>query len=90
MECKQWEEMGEMVWHHCKIVVYVQFSIVHPSVFYCTMYYFAVAPTPMSQYTHESSMSTRCTTRKLITRHKSLIYITVTLEQVVCASCHAW
>ena len=34
MKSKQWEEMEEMVWHHCKTVIYVQCGIIHPLVFH--------------------------------------------------------
>ena len=47
--------------------------VVSPPIFICTVYYFAVVPTPVSCYTRESTASTCHITRVLITRHTQLI-----------------
>ena len=54
-------------------------SSVCPPVFLCTIYYFAVAPTPASRTTRESTASTRHITRVLITRHTRICYLTCDL-----------
>ena len=45
-----------------------------PPVFLCTVYYFAVVPTPASRYTPESTASTCLITRVLITHHMRVDY----------------
>ena len=49
-------------------------SSAYPQVFLCTVYYFAVVPTPASRYTPESTASTRLITHVLITHHMRVDY----------------
>ena len=44
-------------------------SSVYSPVFFCAVYYFAVAPTPASRYTREFTAITRLVAHVLIARH---------------------
>ena len=60
-------------------------GIVHPSLYSALL--LAFEPIPINRYTHESFASTHCTTRKLITRHTEVDYLSHTDKFLATHAC---